>query len=625
LSAFLACVISLLSAGPAPAQADRPGTSPRQAEQVRQWALARGWVENRVAPTSQPAPLDAAAAPNGLVVFAPDRNRLGPPEQIPSREDLARPFGALTFPGEFESVPVAIHALRDFTAISVEVSDLTSAAGGRILAPDAVVRDVIYAPMSQRNRTASVNQFRLWPLWFVAHRPEPLKAGEGRLVWLTIRCPKNAPAGPYQGAVTVTAEPGGVIERHPLRLDVQPFALDASLCDWCPVTNGNGFDIELYRQLVEHHMTGLSWWWGTWGLTVTREGEGPNARASFDPTAMDLLNAVTREAGMRGPWILMFGNQVRGHVERRIAGLYGDHRVPALFDVKMAPCPPLLARTSRPTSAPAASPPAAPPPAPAADRRTVGQADVADLSDPEMARRYVELVQALARRAKEKGYPPLIVMPYDEPTRRLAQWNAHYCDLLRKHVPEVKILNNPQGSLRSAQLWMPYSDYMEVEGGDDTDIYDAALKAGKALLGYTRLWSNITFAQARYDLGLRFSVQQPKIIYFWSLNFGDLDPATPFNDLFERDSGFRHRFAWPPLLPGQPWIETVVWEAQREGAKDLLLLMMVERELAKSQSAQAAAIRKDFQAFKTEAALSAADLDQRRARLVRWYREVTGK
>ena len=628
-------VLSIGFAGCGPTGPTKPGTSPRDAEKVREWGLSHGWKEVTPKPTTQqqdeqstargtgagdveadrPYRPTAEERSRGLLVFTPDRNRFRLRDQAPSVGEMGGPIEVTGLLGECESLPVMVYALSDLPSVSLTVSELRRLGMTPIPASDVQVREVVYAPLSLRNTRAKENRFQMWPMWLVPPRPEPLKAGQGRMFWVTIRNPKEADTSHhYRGLMTVQ---GGKWDFQAfIDLDVRQIKLDTSLCSWVPVVGGNSFtEPALFRQLAEHHMTGLSWWWGDYGLRVRKEGQGEAARAAIDPTELDKLNDATRAAGMvnpdgsRGPWILFLGNMIRGHLELRLAGKYKDRTEPALFPVKIAVIPNTKKTGVQPSSMPS----------------------VADLSDSaEMDRRYVEVLQSLASRAKEKGYPQIIICPYDEPTKYLSKHNAHWCDLIHQHVPEIKTLNTPQGSLAWAKNLMPYTDYMDVQGADD-EIYDATVKAGKGFIGYSRLTSNQTFAQARYDMGLRFARQQATVIYFWSLNFGHGTPATPFNDLIDGDSAARHQFAWPPEKPGQPWVETLVWEAQREGAKDYLLTLMVQRELDKPalrDNAKATQIRAEFEKFKADASMHPTRLDQRREQLVKWMEElasVTGK
>lgn len=610
--------------------AEAPGAVPREAPLVRQWGLENGWKEVAVKlEVGEGFPTILSELPErpqytpgeqerqrGFIVFAPDRNEIYPLDQPPAPDEVSRGIKGLAFPGETEGLVVDIYALSDLEAVALELTDLKGPGGAVIRSspsvdkqgiwtkgmlektvalPDITVRDVIYAPVSLWTRVQDERLFSMLPLWLLPHKPEALKAGESRLFWLTIHCPSNCPPGLYQGALTLSVA-GEVKATGSIELEMQPFELDGSLCSWGPVTATSGFNLAVFQQLAEHHMTCLSWWWDDWGLTVTREGD----RASFDPRPLDLLNAVTREAGMRGPWIILLGSMTNGQLERRIASS-------GLFDVKMVRRP--------------EAPPDAPP--------TVG-----DLSDEEMNRRYVEVLQSLAKRARQKGYPEIILIVYDEPTRYLFDWHAHRCALIHKHVPELKVLSTPQGEFEWARNLMSHSDYMVVRGYNDP-ICELTRKAGKGIIGFGRLAADMDFALARWDMGLRFAQQQPGVIFFWALNYGALDPQVPFNDLVTpKNWGFRHRFAWPPtenstlepsLGKGQRWIETVVWEAQREGAKDYLLLLMLERELSFSTSREAEGVRKELQDFKSDSALHAGDLDGRRAKLVAWYRKLTGK
>jgi hypothetical protein len=609
-----------------------PGTAPREAELVRRWGLENGWQEVAARwkvgedfptiqpPESQPryAGIDVDRR-RGFVLFAPDRNDLRPFNQPPTPDEVGRDLRALAFPGESEPLVLGVHALRDLADVAVNLSDLHGPAGAVIHScpawdrcgywtkgyadktvslPDITIRDLIYGPLSMWTRVQEMKLFTMWPQWLVPHRPEPLKAGDTRLFWITVRVPAESPPGPYRGTVALSIGGSEQTAVRELTLEVQPFALDGALCSWVPVTATNGFPLAVYQQMAEHHMTGLSWWWDDWGLTVTRDGD----RASFDPRPLDLLNAVTREAGMRGPWILLLGSMTSGQLERRIAAS-------GLFDVKMVQRP--------------EAPPGAPP-------------LVGDLDDPEMNRRYVEVLQALATRARERGYPELILIVYDEPTRYLFRWHENRCALIHKHVPELKILATPQGEVEWARNLLPHCDFIDVRGYGDP-IYEAVRDSGKGMLGFERLTADLDFAMARWGMGLRFAEQEPRVIYFWGFNYGGLDPRAPFNDLLTPQNwGFRHRFAWPPaegatLEPswgvGHRWIETAVWEGQREGAKDYLLLLMLERELAFTTSPDAPAVRRDLATFKRDAAARApgATLDDRRAQLVAWYRRLIGR
>ncbi|MCG3179537.1 MAG: hypothetical protein BIFFINMI_01873 [Phycisphaerae bacterium] len=574
-----------------------PGIAPGEAEAVRAWGLQQGWKE-------LPAPADAEAAfkpsaddrARGWIAFTPPRGRLGPIDAMPTAAAASRGLSELAFPGAIESLCVGVHALKDTAGVDVEVSSLAGPNGSAIHGSAVQVREVIYAPLSRHTTRSRKNEFVMHPLWLIEYpAAAALAAGRSRVFWLNVRVPSGTKAGVYRG--TITLHGGGTTQERPIELDVQPFALDGELCSWAPVTAGNGFDLELYRQLAEHYMTGLSWWWGTWGLRVTREGD----RASFDPADLDMLNAATKSAGMRGPWILMLGNMIRGHLERRLGGYYAQRKEPPLFDVKLTP---IRERKGgvKPDGLPA----------------------VGDLSDPEISRRYIEVIRALADRAKTQGYPQIIIIPYDEPTKYLSKWNAHWADLIRKEVPQIKVLNTPQGVYDWAKALMPHSDLMVVRGGDDP-IYKLAIDEGRGIIGYGRLTADMTFDQARHAMGLRFAEQQPDVIFFWSLNYGHADERTPFNDLRGGDSVVRHQFAWPPSAPGRRWIETVAWEGQREGAKDYLLTLMIRQMLADDESPTAKAVRAPFEQFNREAARDAGDLQARRVRLVAWYRQLTGR
>ena len=83
-------------------------------------------------------------------------------------------------------------------------------------------------------------------------------------------------------------------------------------------------------------------------------------------------------------------------------------------------------------------------------------------------------------------------------------------------------------------------------------------------------------------------------------------------------------WAWSwPAGEGDRWIETLAWEGQREGAKDYLLLLMVEKALKDKGGESAKKIRAALSPFKQDAAVNAKGLDAKRAQLAKWYRVLT--
>jgi len=202
---------------------------------------------------------------------------------------------------------------------------------------------------------------------------------------------------------------------------------------------------------------------------------------------------------------------------------------------------------------------------------------------------------------------------------RLLKWHNRRARQIRENT-SFKVLSTPQGDVKWARDLMPTSDLMVARGGADP-IYKLTRDAGKGIVCYGRLTCDGGFMLSRHAMGLRFATQQGNAIFFWSLNFGAPDKQAPFNDLLTKDSAARHRFGWR-AGEGDPWIETIAWEAQREGAKDYLLLLMVEKALKVAKGTAAKRIRAALETFKRDAAVDPKGLDAKRAQLAKWYRAL---
>ena len=125
---------------------------------------------------------------------------------------------------EYECGQVILRAgetpLRD---VRVKVSSLKGPNGRAIAANRIECRLVGYVLVQHENR--------YWPDPLPPLRPFTVAAGENQPVWVSVRVPKNAPAGRYDGSLTLTPE-GGKALRVPLSLEVWDFAVpDKPSCE----------------------------------------------------------------------------------------------------------------------------------------------------------------------------------------------------------------------------------------------------------------------------------------------------------------------------------------------------------------------------------------------------------
>lgn len=201
---LVAPLIIVLAVARAEELAERPGADPREAELVRQWGLEQGWTEVAVQwkegarfPTAPPAHLELRKytptdpdRERGFVVFVPDRNQLRPLDHLPTPAEVAGKLKASAFPGESEPLVLGIYALQDLKRLTLDVSDLRGPQDRAISPADITLREVIYAPLSLRNRGDKSKRFAMMPLWLLPPELEHTTKGE-RKCWIRMRRAKQ--------------------------------------------------------------------------------------------------------------------------------------------------------------------------------------------------------------------------------------------------------------------------------------------------------------------------------------------------------------------------------------------------------------------------------------------------
>ncbi|MBL8012459.1 MAG: DUF4091 domain-containing protein [Candidatus Omnitrophica bacterium] len=124
---------------------------------------------------------------------------------------------------EYESAQVVVFPHKDLTNVKVQFSPLTDQKSGITFdSKNISIRKVGYVPTGEP----------YYPVKYVGFWPDPLMPQEKvdvakdtfQPLWLTVYIPENAPAGNYQGVITVTADqiPAQTL---PLQLRVYDFAL----------------------------------------------------------------------------------------------------------------------------------------------------------------------------------------------------------------------------------------------------------------------------------------------------------------------------------------------------------------------------------------------------------------
>jgi hypothetical protein len=201
--------------GDAQAEAWAAGTLSRQREEFRSRAVERPLPE-----TVGAAPITAEDQENGYVLFVPRIEDTVCFSSMPTPAQRRLHLEAFASRGEVRSLTLAIRPLVDLGRIVLSVSDLEG--DGAVLPADCVTVSVVrHLP----TRGLGSLMYRITPRYLQPAQEVSLPAGLTRQVWLSMRVPADAAAGPYRGRLLLRAEGREPIEM-PLSLEVLPFGLD---------------------------------------------------------------------------------------------------------------------------------------------------------------------------------------------------------------------------------------------------------------------------------------------------------------------------------------------------------------------------------------------------------------
>jgi len=147
------------------------------------------------------------------------------PETPPAAGDLAREITVCAARGESESAQVVVVAGDGPLDIQrVEVSDLRRNAA-RISNDNITVRLVAYVEIKEgENSWRGIKRPGLWPDPLLRFRPFTCPAGETRALWVTVKVPREAEPGRYEGDIRLYSG-GSLAASVPVRLTVWNFSL----------------------------------------------------------------------------------------------------------------------------------------------------------------------------------------------------------------------------------------------------------------------------------------------------------------------------------------------------------------------------------------------------------------
>jgi len=544
-------------------------------------AERRGW--QRAPAETQPAfaPTDAEQQ-RGVAVFSRNVNLRVFPETVPRPDEHSAVLRAYGAAGETVSVQVAVRALAPLDEVTIRVTDLrgpgsvaglpsaTSRPAAMPLGADRVrCRWVEYAPIRswgrRRGRGASGQACRVVPLR-LRSIPDPgglrLPANWTQALWLTVSIPATQAPGRYEGRIEVhvagrrRASVPFILAVLPIRLaEPRSMFFGAFLMVSGPPDGPDVHTVAELKDLADRGIHGILWFWGHYGMAVRRV-EG---RLKMDFALLDLYMDRVKRAGLKGPVVLALGNDSRGHLEQAIA---------EIWDL------PVRRRTDDPERA--------------SDRLFA----VGTLDCPQLDALYVEAIRQLLDHAREKRWPEIVLLPYDEPTERLKPEYIHRAGLIKKHFPNVRLYGVVMGRAGALSWLAPPSDVL-VTNGNRVAVAAWAREHKKAFWTYGgRCQAAQPFGQARLDYGLRPWATGTQGHWFWAYNWRIGDPLDEF-DGSRGDAGWV--VAYPPERPGEACMSSPAFEGMRAAVDDVRYAEALGRLLDRLPSKAAQPFRQRLQ------------------------------
>jgi hypothetical protein len=462
-------------------------------------------------------------------------------DSAPARADAAR--------GEWVSLQVVLRSAQPLRGLSARVAPFEPKLG------EVRCRFVGYVPV-RLNVGIGKNRLRPAPADF----PDPLlevesidvEAGAAQPVWITVFIPADAEPGLYRSRVEFSTG-----DSHPLEVRVFPVTVPAERSLW--VTNWF-WDWSLVKFAVKDKKKFSEEYWET--LRAVARNMAEHRQNVVLTTVNDLVRFSMKEGRLQfdwsnlDRWIRLFIDEgVIGRIEGgHIGGRAGKWTEP--FSVWIW---------------------------------TPGGARNVDPESPEAADFYGQYLPALREHLKERGWLDRYVQHIaDEPVPQNARSWLAAAALVRKHMPGVKIidaLHTAKELLGSVDIWVPMLNTYQSrfhparqEAGEEVWIYTCVHPQGyypnrfiQQPLVLTRLlhWVN-------YKLGATGYLH-------WGFSHWSSDD--PFTKTEPKLGDFG-------LLPaGDSWIvyprpggilDSIRWEAMRDGIEDYELLRLLKKSEADS-------------------------------------------
>jgi hypothetical protein len=470
--------------------------------------------------------------------------------------------------GEHATLQMVVRSASPLKDLQADCSPLKpDGTAGPALRPSSV-RFVGYVPVDRPIQTPPKDQLRKPPAEF----PDPLletpslnvDGASAQPVWITVPIPSTASPGLYRGEARVTAKAGDRVVTAALPVSVKVFKASVGKSRlW--VTNW--FGMHATHMKVQPEADSPAWW------QLLRKYARNMAEHRQNTALIPPLSLAAYKAGPDGRleinfdrfdrWVQIFteegviGRIEGGHVGGRSGG-WESQFVVQIRQVK--------------------------------DGKV--QEASADPAGPEADRFFAQFLPALTGHLQAKGWLDRYVQHLgDEPTVGNSGSYRAMAALVRKYAPKLRVIEacHTKDLVGAIDVWVPMLDFWHK----DYEHYRQRQQAGEEVWFYT-----CVFPQGEY--ANRF-IEQPliktRILHWINFRYGATGYLHWGYNWWTQDDPFKkttREHPGPPYLPaGDPWIvypgkdgplDSIRWEAMRDGIADYeLLSMLAERNAEKAR------------------------------------------
>ena len=501
-----------------------------QVRSARKDAFHKQWRE--IVPPRMPEPqtVTREESARGFMLASPNYLEPVTPYYVPTMREGLRTLAIAATPGELEPAVFVIYPLKDMKAFTVSVDALKGRVG--TIPADAVKVHTVELRYVRKGEDA----YAVEPVHLVPRTALDLERGVARQIWMEVTVPAKAAAGTYSGTVTVGAGASKAV--FPLEVTVYPFTLDKPEDHGIVYAHVSRIFGDASADDLERDLRCLQRY-GSNSVTPSNviggKTQGTGGRSDFNLDRLDLLMDVMKKIGMTGP-VPLFDMSIQGYAGGQ-------------------------------------------------SRWHVGW-QIVDL-DSDWAANMTRMTAQIARRAKEKGYLPVLMYPSTEVSNDPGlgpAFNAKIIAAIRKggEVQTISSVNRPEDIVTAKLL-----DHVMINFGVDLTqkTLDRIHAAG------AKLWFQ-NVGQTRYTDGLFLlragAIGRRQWVAMWCTN-------DPFNDWDGRES---NSLIFPSSMGTLPSVNLA---RMREGVDDLRYFLTLKRLIGEARkagrAAQADAAEKEINAM----------------------------